>query len=106
MINIIFEQPDGVEKQVSATEGANLMEVAVANGVAGIVGTCSGSMTCGSCHIYLSSQIVEELGAIDEFEDDLLEFAEVERKQGSRLGCQVKVTSSMNGMRIEVPQNQ
>lgn len=105
MINIIFEQPDGVEKQVTATEGANLMEVAVANGVAGVVGTCSGSMTCGSCHVYLSSEVAEGLGSINEFEDDLLEFAEVERKEGSRLGCQVKVTSSMDGMRVEVPQN-
>jgi 2Fe-2S ferredoxin len=48
-ITVRFIDKDGVETSVCASPGQTLMEVAVTNGVDGIIGLCGGMMSCGTC---------------------------------------------------------
>lgn len=103
MTNITFIQPDGSEKRVAAKDGLSLMEIAVNNGVAGITAECNGSLACATCHVVLPRNLFEALGAPNEHEDDMLEFAETERQTCSRLACQVTVSPDLDGAVIRVP---
>ena len=54
MINVVFVQPDGRRDEVQAPVGDSLMDAAVDNGVAGIIGQCGGGCTCCTCLLYTS----------------------------------------------------
>ena len=103
MTKIAFIQPDGSEKPVEARDGLSLMEAAVNNGVDGITAECNGSLACATCHVVLPQDLFEALEAPGEYEEDMLEFAEVPRQACSRLACQVKISPQLDGAVIQVP---
>jgi 2Fe-2S ferredoxin len=43
---------------------------------------------------------------MEEEEDEMLEGATAERKTNSRLGCQVRVSAAMEGLKVLVPEKQ
>ena len=106
MINISFIQPDGTEVSIAAEKGTNLMAAAIANNVNGVVATCNGSLTCGTCHVFIPETVFSLLPEMDELEEDLVDFAPFERQSGSRLSCQLTITEAMEGLKISVPNNQ
>ncbi len=103
MTRITFIQPDGSEKPVEAKNGLSLMENAVNSGVIGITAECNGSLACATCHVVLPQDLFDKLGAPVSHEDDMLEFAETERQDCSRLACQVQVSPDLDGAVIRVP---
>ncbi|NSY39361.1 2Fe-2S iron-sulfur cluster-binding protein [Leisingera sp. ANG59] len=103
MITIKFIQPDGSEKLVSAMNGRSLMEAAQGAGVVGIVAECGGSAACATCHVVLPQEVFDRLGAPEEHEEDMLDFADAPRQTCSRLSCQVRVTPDMDGIIVRVP---
>src|SRR5687767_7548840 len=53
-VAVTFIDTGGEERFVpDAEEGLSLMEVAKANGVAGIFADCGGSCSCATCHVYV-----------------------------------------------------
>ncbi len=105
MIKVTFIEADGTERVLDAEEGITLMEVAVQNNVVGIDADCGGACACATCHIYVDPAWTEKLGTADEVEDDMLDFA-FEKKDNSRLGCQIKVTKDFDGLVVTVPEKQ
>ena len=63
---------------------------------------CSGVMACSTCHIYVDSEWVEAVGRPTEEEEDMLDLA-FERRENSRLGCQLVLRSELDGLKIAVP---
>lgn len=106
MPQIIFIEADGAEHAVAAPTGQSLMQVATAAGVPGIIGECGGSCSCATCHVYLDPADLSLVPAMEPGESDMLDFAASPREAGSRLGCQVVVTSDMDGLRVRVPETQ
>jgi 2Fe-2S ferredoxin len=106
MIKLIFVQPDGTEVGVAANSGDSVMQVALANGVQGISADCNGSAACATCHAFFAPELLPDLPAMEEHEDDLLDFAATERQPGSRLSCQITVSERLNGQRIVLPDAQ
>lgn len=102
-MEIIFVSPDGTERRVAAREGMNVMAAATSNGIAGIVGECGGNAMCATCHIYVSD---DRLPPLSDEEDELLEGTADERTSESRLGCQIKMTSEFDGLRVRLPERQ
>lgn len=96
--------PDGRETTHEVTAGSNLMEAAVARGVPGIVGECGGSMSCATCHVMVDTAWFARTGDIGTFEDQMLDVTETERDLTSRLSCQMKMTNSLDGIILRVPQ--
>jgi ferredoxin-2, mitochondrial len=57
---------------------------------------------CSTCHLILPHAIYDSLPEPSEDEEDMLDMA-FGLSETSRLGCQVKVTTRMEGMVLEMP---
>lgn len=105
MISISFTTPaDGVFT-VQAKPGQSLMSISLANGIPGILGDCGGSAACGTCHIRVSETAWGLVGAPTPGEDALLSSL-TNRHPRSRLACQVTVDESMQGLHVEVAEQE
>jgi 2Fe-2S ferredoxin len=89
---------------VEADPGISLMQLALRNGVPGIIGECGGVMSCATCHVYVDDAWYERLTPPQQAELDMLEFAD-EPTALSRLGCQIKVRDELNGMIVRIPRS-
>lgn len=95
--------PDGKTITAEVREGQNLMEAAVANNVPRVIGECGGSLSCATCHIYVSPDWAAKTGTAGEFEDAMLDVAEAERSETSRLSCQIIMNPALDGITLIVP---
>ena len=105
MATIVFFEPDGTEKSVTARIGQSIMEVAVQNGVNGIEADCGGACSCATCHGYIDEAWFDRLNPPQGVELDMLEFA-LDTAPNSRLTCQIPVSEDMDGLVIRLPQAQ
>jgi 2Fe-2S ferredoxin len=105
MPQLVFVEPDGTRRTVEASNGLSVMETAVKNGIKGILGECGGTCSCSTCHCYVAAEWIGRLPPKSENEVDLLDFA-WEPKETSRLTCQIAVTDEVDGLVLEVPQQQ
>ncbi len=95
--------PDGKTITAEVREGQNLMEAAVANNVPRVIGECGGSLSCATCHIYVSPDWAAKTGTAGEFEDAMLDVAEADRSETSRLSCQIIMNPALDGITLIVP---
>ena len=75
------------------------------NLVPGVEGMCGGIASCCTCHCYIDGPWSDKLNEIGPQEEAMLATAK-ERREGSRLGCQVLVTWEMEGMEVHLPEEQ
>lgn len=83
-------------------EGVSLMELAKQNGVAGIMGDCGGGCACATCHVYVDQAWWDKVGEPDDIEFAMLDMVADVMKDNSRLGCQVKMSSELDGIEVTV----
>lgn len=105
MTKVTFVQPDGSQKEVDAENGSTLMETAIRNDIPGVIGECGGACTCATCHVYVAEDWTKRVGPPTMMEEDMLDFA-YDIRPSSRLSCQVKISDELEGLTIEVPENQ
>jgi ferredoxin, 2Fe-2S len=91
MPKITFIDAGGQTLSFEADSGASVMQVAVSNGVDGIVAECGGSAMCATCHVYVEPGCLAALPAPDAVEDEMLNATAAERRCNSRLSCQLAV---------------
>jgi 2Fe-2S ferredoxin len=103
MPRIKFIAASGTVQEVDAPEGHSLMEVALANGVPGIVAECGGACSCATCHVYVSDAWLDKLTPPNEIETAMLEFGEDEVRPSSRLSCQIELHQALDGLVIKLP---
>jgi 2Fe-2S ferredoxin len=103
MPSIVFVLPGGEQRRVSVASGTNLMHAAVDHDVPGIVGECGGCASCATCHVWVDPAWADRLPPPDAVEDDLLGFAEAERRPTSRLACQIAIDDAIDGLCVAVP---
>ena len=63
---------------------------------------CAGIMACSTCHVVVDPQWFDKVGEPCEAEQDMLDLAYAPRRT-SRLGCQINLDESMDGMVIRLP---
>jgi 2Fe-2S ferredoxin len=102
MTRITYIFDDGIERLIDAPNGISLMQLALSNGIPGIVGECGGVMSCATCHVLVDPRWFDRLPPPQAAELDMLEFAD-DRAPNSRLGCQIKVRDEFDGMIVYVP---
>lgn len=105
MAKITFIQPDGASQTVEADEGLTVMEAAKLANVPGIDAECGGACACATCHVYVDPAWREATGRPSQMEEDMLDFA-FDVREESRLCCQIKVTSAIDGLVVRVPAKQ
>ena len=103
MTSVVYRDSSGVERVIQAEDGQSVMSAAVQDGLPGIIGECGGELMCATCHVYVVSPATGGPGSDDE--DEMLEFAACERRDNSRLSCQLTVTSDVDWV-VETPEVQ
>ncbi|HLU59697.1 MAG TPA: 2Fe-2S iron-sulfur cluster-binding protein [Pseudonocardia sp.] len=103
MPKVIYVGDDGAEYAVDAVVGESVMAAAVKNGVPGIVGECGGNASCATCHVWVREEFGPAVGSPGDMEEDLLDLAVSERRDGSRLSCQIPVSPELDGLTVDVP---
>lgn len=92
---------NGEVKVIEINAEETLMRAAVRQSVPGIEGECGGEMSCGTCHVYIHSPWKERLRGASDDEMDLL-AADDNSTEDSRLSCQIKMTSDLDGLELTV----
>ena len=101
MPKIIFEEKDGTRTEVDVPVGTTLLRAAKDHDVE-LEGACGGSLACATCHLVFEQEIYDQLPAIEDEEEDMLDLA-FGLTATSRLGCQITVTEDMDGMVVKLP---
>lgn len=105
MPKIIYVEPNGTEHCLDVPVGVTVMEGAVQAGLPWIDADCGGGCSCATCHIIVDAAWFEKAGPPDEMERDMLELA-VEPREHSRLSCQIRVDSKLDGLVVHLPERQ
>ncbi len=105
MAKIIYVEHNGTEHEVQIPNGQSLMDGAVARMVPGIEGDCGGLCACATCHIYVPEEWESRCGVPEELEQNILDFA-FDVQPNSRLSCQIKVSETLDGIRVLMPERQ
>ena len=105
MVKITFVESNGTEHPCEGDTGMTLMEVAIKNDIKAISADCGGACACATCHVYVRQDWQVKTGQANDLEEDMLDFA-VHVKDNSRLSCQIKVTDELDGIVVDMPENQ
>ncbi|MEO1202467.1 MAG: 2Fe-2S iron-sulfur cluster-binding protein [Pseudomonadota bacterium] len=105
MPKIIYINTDGTRTEADVKSGYTVMEGAMDNGVDGIVAECGGACACATCHSYVDEAWLDKLPPMDDMEDSMLDVA-YERRDNSRLTCQIEVTEALDGLVVHVAENE
>ena len=102
-IKFIFD--DGTIKEVEASNGLSVMEIAHQNDIYEIEGACGGSLSCATCHVIVEKKfydILENVSPKKEDEDDMLDLA-FSLNKTSRLSCQIIMSDELDGLTVRIP---
>jgi ferredoxin len=106
-ITIIITDRQGITHEVQAPTDMNLniMELIRMYELAeeGTIGICGGMAMCASCQCYVLNDVLQTQRNDDE-EAMLSEAYHV--KENSRLGCQIPISSAIDGLAIEIAPEQ
>ncbi|MDD2058403.1 2Fe-2S iron-sulfur cluster-binding protein [Pseudomonas sp. GD03860] len=105
MPNLTYIEANGTAHTVQANEGTNLMEIAVANLIPGILGDCGGSCSCATCHTYVDPGWMACVPAATDEELEILDGA-LDVRENSRLACQVFMSNALDGLIVRIPERQ
>jgi ferredoxin, 2Fe-2S len=103
---IVFINPDGEQREVAAEAGESVMQAALNNLVDGIVGECGGDLSCATCHVFVDPEWFDSLPEVCDEEADMLEATSEEPTKFSRLACQIRCTSGLDGLVVHTPATQ
>jgi ferredoxin, 2Fe-2S len=105
MPRVTFIAHDGARHEVEVATGTTMMLAAVENGVPGIDGDCGGLCACATCHVFVESPWAGRFAPPDARENEMLDFT-AERRDTSRLACQLRVTDELDGLTVSMPDGQ
>jgi len=102
---ITFIRNDGTPQVIDALCGKSLMQSARAAAVPGILADCGGELACSTCHCYVEASWMLRLPQPSDDEAAMLGFV-WEPRPNSRLTCQIRVTTDLDGLVLSVPERQ
>jgi len=105
MTKITYVDHEGTALEIEAKNGETVMETAIKNSVPGIDADCGGACACATCHVYIDEAFMDKVGAPQDMEQSMLDFAE-NVKPNSRLCCQISVTDELDGLKVTTPESQ
>lgn len=108
MPKVVYVSALGDATMVVGQVGESVMAAAVRNGVPGIIGECGGNCSCATCHVWVRDEFRDLVGVPvpGDLEDDLLDLGVSERRDSSRLSCQIVLTDALDGLTVDVPAEQ
>jgi len=105
-ITLHYQLSDGTTRTVDAPVGDSIMNVAISNDIDEVVAECGGSCICATCHVYLDDATAALYDPPDDMELDMLDGVAAERRENSRLSCQLTIKAELDGHTIHTPDRQ
>jgi len=105
MPKVTYIQPNGTPRVVEAPVGTTVMEGAIDNDVEGIVAECGGACSCATCHVYVDPAWAAKFPPPAAQEDGMLGCV-LDRRETSRLSCQLVLKPELDGLVVEVAKEQ
>eukprot|EP00956_Cyclotella_meneghiniana_P040245 scaffold190515_cov58-Cyclotella_meneghiniana.AAC.1 len=100
-VTITYVDSNGDEHPVIAEVGHHLLDVAHNNNIE-LEGACGGELACSTCHLIFDQDVYDSLPPKSDEEEDMLDLA-FELTETSRLGCQIRVTKELDGIKVRIP---
>ncbi|ORM40261.1 putative adrenodoxin-like protein [Babesia sp. Xinjiang] len=100
-VTFTFINQEDREIQVTVPVGTTVLEAAHKYKVE-LEGACDGCMACSTCHVIFDEDVYDALPEPEEAELDMLDLAPC-LTNTSRLGCQIKLQHSHQGIKIRLP---
>lgn len=105
MVRVTYVDHQGTRRPVDIPEGLSLMEGALRYHIPGIEGDCGGACACATCHVYVDPEWFPKLAPPSALEREMLKMA-VSPNAFSRLACQIKAQTSLDGLVVTTPESQ
>ncbi|MER9947207.1 2Fe-2S iron-sulfur cluster-binding protein [Mesorhizobium sp. M0047] len=106
MPSVVFISSRGQRHELSFDRPTSAMQVARSHAVAGIEAECGGTLSCGTCHVYVDEADAGRVGAASQQESDMLDLVAAERTPTSRLCCQIELCDQLDGVVLHIPETQ
>lgn len=91
----------GSSRTVPAEDGHSVMEIVRDNCIDELLALCGGCCSCGTCHVHVDDEWLSALEAMGPDENDLLAMSDY-RIRNSRLSCQIRFGSALDGLRVTI----
>lgn len=101
MIKFNVKCRDGSTRELEGVEGESVMELIRQSGIDDLLALCGGCCSCATCHVYVDPTFADQLPAMSEDENDLLESSD-HRTAHSRLSCQLPCSPELDGVTIVI----
>ena len=101
-LKITFILKDSSQKTYEVCEGETVLDIAQGHNL-DMEGACGGSCACSPCHVIVDPDYYDALPEPEDDENDMLDLA-YGLTETSRLGCQIKMTKDIDGIRVALPQ--
>ena len=105
MTKIHVTDTQGASHVVEAPNGESLMQALLDAGIEGILADCGGGCACATCHCYIEGDGMERVGGVNSMEDVMLDSAATERRDNSRLSCQIDISDALEDLQVTVAEN-
>ncbi|XP_005810253.1 adrenodoxin, mitochondrial [Xiphophorus maculatus] len=104
-VTVHFINRDGEKITAKASPGDSLLDVVINEDLDfDGFGACEGTLACSTCHLIFDEEMYKKLGPVTDEEMDMLDLA-YGLTETSRLGCQICLTKSLEGMVARVPES-
>ena len=104
--NILVTDHSGQEHELEATPGFTIMEIIRDAGL-DLEAICGGCCACATCHVYggnaWANKVLIEQNSL---EQELLEYEKGYKEGMSRLGCQIMLDKSLDGITLHLRQEE
>ena len=101
LVRVSFVTAEGARIEAQGADGASLLSVAQAAGIA-LEGTCEGQMACSTCHVIVAPDWFGKLPSAHADEEDMLDLAAGVART-SRLSCQILLSAALDGIEVRIP---
>jgi 2Fe-2S ferredoxin len=101
MAEVIVTTREGDERRLKLEPGLTLMETIRDGGVDEFLALCGGCCSCATCHVHVDPDFADRLPPISDDENDLLDSSD-HRSTSSRLSCQIRLTSELDGLHVTI----
>lgn len=101
MPKLIVIDRSGADRVIEAQAGVSVMENIRDAGFDELLALCGGCCSCATCHVYVDPQWTDKLPDLTADENDLLDSSS-HRQSESRLSCQIKMSDSLEGLRVTI----
>ncbi|XP_040049878.1 adrenodoxin [Gasterosteus aculeatus] len=104
-VTVNFINRDGEKISVKGSPGDSLLDIVINEDLDfDGFGACEGTLACSTCHLIFDEETYKSLGPVTDEEMDMLDLA-YGLTDTSRLGCQICLTKSLEGVVARVPES-